>query len=57
MKINNFFSDPFTLVMLVVLQDFPLSMFLYVVAIKVVTHVNDYNKGLKAYRKETKKSK
>ena len=57
MKINGLLSDHFTLVMLVILQDCPLSMFLYVVATKVITHFNDKDKGLKVYRQDTKKSK
>ena len=32
---------------LVILQDFPLFMFLYVVTTKVITHFNDNDKGLK----------
>ena len=36
--------------------DCPLSMFLYVVATKVVTDFNDNDKRLKVYRQETKKS-
>ena len=50
-------SKPFTLVMLVILQDCLLSMFVNVVATKVITHFNDNGKGLKAYKQETKKSK
>ena len=57
MKINGLLSDHFTLVMSVILQDCPLSMFLYVVATKVITHFNDKYKGLKVYRQDTKKSK
>ena len=57
MKINGLPSDHFTLIMLVVLQDFLLSLFLYVVATKAITHFIDNDKGLKVYRQETKKSK
>ena len=57
MKINGLLSDPFTLIMYVVLQDYPLSMFLYVAATKVNTFFNDNDKGLKVYRQKTKKSK
>ena len=56
-KIDGLLSDPFTLIILVILQDFPLSMFLHVVTTKVMTYFNDNDKGLKVYRQETKKSK
>ena len=42
---------------MVVLQDCLLSMFLYVVATMVVTHVNNNGKGLKVYWQETQKLK
>ena len=54
---NGLLSDPFTFMMQVDLQDCLLSMFLFVVATKVVTHFNDNKKGLKVYRKESEKSK
>ena len=58
MNINGLLSDPFTLIMLVILQDFPLSMFLYVVvAIKLITYFIDNHKGLKVYKQETEISK
>ena len=56
---NGLLSDHFMLVILVILQDFPLSIFLYVVAFetKVITLFSDNDKGLKVCRQETKKSK
>ena len=56
-KIDGLLSDPFTLIILVILQDFPLSMFLHVVTTKIMIYFNDNDKGLKVYRQETKKSK
>ena len=41
----------------VILQDCPHSMFLFVVATKIVTHFNDNVTGLKIDTQETKKSK
>ena len=43
--------------MMVFLLDCLLSMFLYVVAAKAVTHFNNDGKGLKVYRQETQKFK
>ena len=57
MKINGPFLTPFTLIMLVISQDFPFSMFMYAVATKVISHFNDNDKELKVYRQKTKKSK
>ena len=57
MKINGPLSDPLYLIMLVISQDFSLSMFMYVVATRVISHFNDNDKELKVYRQKTKKSK
>ena len=57
MKINGLLSDPFTLIMLVILQDFSLSMFLHIATTKVITHSSGNGKGLKVYRQENNKSK
>ena len=51
------FLTPFTLIMLAIPQDFPLSMFMYAVATKVISYFNDNDKELKVYRQKTKKSK
>ena len=53
MKINGLLSEPFTLIMLVILQEFPLSMFLYIAATKVVAHFSDNDMGLKVGDQET----
>ena len=50
---NSLLYDSFILIMQVVLQYCLLSMFLYVVATKVVTHFSNDGKGLKVYRQET----
>ena len=54
MKINGLLSEPFTLIMLVILQEFPLSMFLYIAATKVVAHFSDNDMGLKVGDQEIK---
>ena len=46
MKINGLLPNPFALFMLVILQDYPLFMFLYVLATKVITHFSDNEKRL-----------
>ena len=46
MKINGLLPNPFALLMLVILQDYPLFMFLYVLATKVITHFSDNEKRL-----------
>ena len=54
---NGLLSDSFILNMQVVLHDFLLSMFLYVVPTKVITHFNNNGKGSKVHRQEIQKLK